>query len=90
MVLVGLPRIELGLHEPESCVLPVYYSPCDRSAKRSGAAKSGANRVDPARIELAPLQCECSVVPLNYGPAVAIFYHNSMTMHEAYFWYIIA
>jgi CsoR family transcriptional regulator, copper-sensing transcriptional repressor len=24
---VGLPRIELGLHEPESRVLPVYYSP---------------------------------------------------------------
>ena len=26
-VRVGMPRIELGLHEPESCVLPVYYIP---------------------------------------------------------------
>ena len=25
--------------------------------------------VDPARIGLAPLQCECSVLPLNYGPS---------------------
>ncbi len=24
---VGLPRIELGLHAPHACVLPVYYSP---------------------------------------------------------------
>ena len=24
--------------------------------------------VDPGRIELPPLQCECSVLPLNYGP----------------------
>ncbi len=28
---VGLPRIELGLHEPESCVLPAYSSPNIRS-----------------------------------------------------------
>jgi hypothetical protein len=25
--LVGLPGIEPGLHEPESCVLPAYASP---------------------------------------------------------------
>ncbi len=24
---VGAPRIELGLHAPEACVLPVYYAP---------------------------------------------------------------
>ena len=23
----GVPRIELGLHAPEACVLPVYYTP---------------------------------------------------------------
>ena len=23
----GVPRIELGSHEPESCILPVYYTP---------------------------------------------------------------
>gem|GEM_PF-2455135 len=27
MFLVGPPRIELGLHEPESCVLPAYSGP---------------------------------------------------------------
>lgn len=27
------------------------------------------SNVDPARIGLAPLQCECSVLPLNYGPS---------------------
>ena len=25
--LVGVPRIELGSHEPESCILPLYYTP---------------------------------------------------------------
>ena len=24
---VGLPRIELGSHTPEACILPLYYSP---------------------------------------------------------------
>ena len=31
-------------------------------------ATSDSSSVDPARIGLAPLQCECSVLPLNYGP----------------------
>ncbi len=31
-------------------------------------ATANYNDVDPARIGLAPLQCECSVLPLNYGP----------------------
>lgn len=26
-VVVGLPGIEPGLHDPQPCVLPVYYSP---------------------------------------------------------------
>lgn len=34
--LVGLPRIELGLHEAESCVLPVYYSPLPRHGLDAG------------------------------------------------------
>src|SRR3989338_2367114 len=27
-----------------------------------------SNLVDPGRIELPPAQCECAVIPLNYGP----------------------
>ena len=34
---VGVPGIEPGLHEPESCVLPVYYTPifslCQRTKR---------------------------------------------------------
>ena len=25
--LIGVPRIELGLHAPHACVLPIYYTP---------------------------------------------------------------
>lgn len=25
--LVGVPRIELGLHAPEACVMPLYHTP---------------------------------------------------------------
>ena len=26
-ILIGVPRIELGLHAPHACVLPLYYTP---------------------------------------------------------------
>ena len=37
MSLVGALRIELSLHEPESCVLPVYYAPLfDQTGHQEG------------------------------------------------------
>ena len=31
---VGAPRIELGPHAPEACILPLYYAPIFDSLKR--------------------------------------------------------
>src|SRR3989338_6077910 len=34
------------------------------------------SRVDPGRIGLPPAQCECAVMPLNYGPSTGTEYLN--------------
>lgn len=47
---VGLPGIEPGLHEPESCVIPLYHSPFLNWWTWGDS--------DPL-----PLQCECSALP---------------------------
>ena len=32
--LVGLPRVELGSHPPQGCILPLYYSPSKRKNQK--------------------------------------------------------
>ena len=35
-LLVGAPRIELGPHAPEACILPLYYAPIPKRVSISG------------------------------------------------------
>jgi hypothetical protein len=59
---VGLPRIELGLYEPESYVLPVYYSPlCKRVYQKTPNLHDGVDLF--AQIAPAPdFQMICRIV----------------------------
>ena len=45
-VFVGVPRIELGSHAPEACILPLYYTPNGKNysiyaIKEKGRAQRG-------------------------------------------------
>jgi hypothetical protein len=70
-----MPRIELGFYAPEAYVMPLYHIPTEPptgDVMLIPHSDARSDLVDLARIELAPLQCECSVLPLNYRPLYVV------------------
>lgn len=70
---IGVPRIELGLHAPHACVLPLYYTPCfelyhftDYQTKKEGTIHAVRSlkiaQLSPAGMKNPPVLRKCPSV----------------------------
>ena len=67
-LLVGAPRIELGPHAPEACILPLYYAPTLQAEAPIGVRFG----VDLRGVEPRLRPCHGRVIPLYYRPEYSL------------------